>query len=84
MVVYWCQTVTQTNFKSMTLTSNIRTRLQKFNEDTGNSYYKIHQMILADGHEITYNTLRAFSADETKGNGDTLDIIDAFLTKKGY
>lgn len=68
----------------MTLTHDIRTRLQKFSEDTGQSYYKIHKMLIIEGHDITYNTLRAFSAGETKGNGDTLNIIDEFLKEKGY
>jgi hypothetical protein len=49
--------------------------------ETDTSLYAIHKDLQND---ISYDGLRAFKNAVTEGNGNTLNLIDEFLTERGY
>lgn len=66
---------------NMKFTDRLRKRLAEFMHETDTSLYAIHQDLKDD---ISYDGLRAFKNAVTEGNGNTINMLDKYLNKKGY
>lgn len=68
----------------MKLTDRIKKRFADYKADTNQSLYAIHREIIDNGDRITYPGLREFLYGDGEGSGNTINIIDNFLSKRGY
>jgi len=65
----------------MKLTDRIRDRLLRYMDEEDFSLYAIHQDLES---QITYDGLRAFKNSVTEGNGHTINMLDKYLSDRGY
>ena len=65
----------------MKLTDRLRNRLLDYMHESDTSLYAIHKDL---EDQISYDGLRAFKNSATEGNGHTINMLDEYLTDRGY
>lgn len=65
----------------MKFTDRLRSRLADYMHETDTSLYAVQKDLEND---ITYDGLRAFKNAATEGNGNTINLLDNYLSERGY